>query len=60
MYVLGIFGTITDWGSKITDFFNNIKILFQNSFGFLPSEIVGILIPVLLIICGLFIYRFVR
>lgn len=60
MLILGIFGTITDWGSKITDFFNNIKLLFQNAIDFLPAEIIGILIPTLLVICGLFIYRFVR
>lgn len=60
MLVLGIFSTISDWGSKITDFFNNIKILFQSSIDFLPNEITTILIPTLFIICGLFVYRFIR
>lgn len=60
MYYLGIFSTIKDWTTTITDFFNNIKILFQNVIDFFPKEILGILIPVLFVVIGLFIYRFMR
>lgn len=60
MQVLGIFSTVKDWATTITDFFNNIKIIFQSSIDFLPKEIIGVLIPALMIICGLFIYRFIR
>lgn len=60
MYVLGIFSTIKDWTTTITDFFENIKIIFQSVINFFPEEILGILIPVLFVICGLFLYRFIR
>lgn len=53
-------GDIVEWGKKIIDFFGNIKTLFTDFIDFLPSEIVGILIPTLLIICGLFVYRFIK
>lgn len=49
-----------DWITKITDFFNNIKTIITEFLNFFPSEINGILIPTLLIICGLFVYRFIR
>lgn len=60
MVILGIFSTISDWGTKITDFFNNIKLIFQNAIDFLPNEIIALLIPTLMVLCGLFVYRFLR
>lgn len=60
MYTLGIFSTVIDWVDTITDFFNNIKILFQNAIDFLPNEIGTILIPAIFVCCGLFVYRFIR
>ena len=60
MQVLGIFSTVKDWTNTITDFFNNIKLLFQVVIDFFPTEILAILIPTLIVICGLFVYRFIR
>ncbi len=60
MQVLGIFSTVKDWTNTITDFFNNIKLLFQSVIDFFPTEILAILIPTLIVICGLFVYRFIR
>lgn len=60
MYYLEIFSTVKDWTTTIGDFFENIKILFQNVIDFFPSEILGILIPTLFVIIGLFVYRFIR
>lgn len=60
MYYLGIFSTIKDWTTTITDFFNNIKLIFQSVINFFPKEILGILLPTLIAICGLFLYRFLR
>ena len=51
---------IVEMGNKITDFFNNIKTIITEFIDFLPSEIVGILIPCIVLVCGLFIYRFLR
>lgn len=51
---------VIDWGKKIIDFFANIKTLFVDFIDFLPNELIGLLIPTLLLICGLFVYRFLR
>lgn len=49
-----------NWDSNITNFFNNIKTIITSFFDFFPQELKGVLVPVLIIICGLFIYRFIR
>ncbi len=51
---------LVETGKKITDFFNNIKILITGFFDFLPSEIKIPLISVLIIVCIVFLYRFIR
>lgn len=50
---------VSNMVDNITDFFNNIKTI-TNSIDFLPNEITMVLIPTILLICGLFIYRFIR
>lgn len=49
-----------DWVTRITDFFNNIKTLITDFLDFFPTEITSLLIPTLLIVCGIYVYRFVR
>lgn len=49
-----------DWVTNITNFFNNVKTIITGFFDFFPSELTGILVPVFLIVCGLFVYRFIR
>ncbi len=60
MYYLGIFSTISDLGKSITDFFNNLKDIFNNAIDFLPKEIIAFLMPTIIVLIALFIYRFVR
>ena len=49
---------LVEWANKIKDFFENIKIILTGFWDFLPSELSGIIIPVVIIVCGLFVYRF--
>lgn len=51
---------LVEWGNRIKDFFENIKIILTGFWDFLPTELSGIIITVLVIVCGLFIYRFLK
>lgn len=51
---------LVEWGNRIINFFENIKILLTGFWDWLPDELSGILITVIVIICGLFIYRFIK
>lgn len=46
--------------NTIIDFFNNLKLIFNEAIDFIPNEIRVILLPTLIIIVGLYIYRFIR
>ena len=45
---------------QIKDFFNNIKTLFTDFFNYLPNELAGMIIPIILILIIIFIYKFLR
>lgn len=51
---------LVEIGKNLTDFFNNIKILITGFFDFLPAEIKIPLISVLIIVCIIFLYKFIR
>lgn len=51
---------LAEIGKTITNFFNNIKIIITGFFDFLPAEIKIPLISVLVIVCIIFLYRFLK
>lgn len=51
---------LVEIGKTITNFFNNIKIIITGFFDFLPAEIKIPLISVLVIVCIIFLYRFLK
>lgn len=51
---------LVEWGNRIKDFSENIKIILTGFWDWLPSELSGILITVIVIVVGLFIYRFLK
>ena len=51
---------VIDWVARIKGFINAIKVLITTSFDFLPTEIKTIFLAVVVIVIGLYLYRFVR
>lgn len=51
---------LVEWGNKIKDFFENIKIILTGVWDWLPAELSGILITVIIIVSALFVYRFLK
>lgn len=59
-FLWNIIETISNTVTNIIDFIKELINFIPNFLSFLPSEIYAIFIPLLIIIIGVFIYRFVR
>lgn len=59
-FIWNIIETIKDTLFNIVDFIKELVNFIPNFLGFLPSEISNLFLPLLVILIGIFIYRFVR
>lgn len=59
-FVWNIIDTISNTITNIISFIKNLGEFIPDFLSFLPTEIKAIFIPLLIILIGIFIYRFVR
>ena len=59
-FIWNIILTIKDTLENIVNFIKELINFIPDFLGFLPSEISSLFLPILVILIGIFIYRFVR